>query len=1193
LSRYLVRLSLCLALWQLPQQAIAQTPFPPYTGDVLTVAGVENTFDEVRPALEMLNRESKQKYYAVVIRNCGPGKGASIDYVDRLYLDWQSQANRKGQPLDPDRSVLILLAVENRLLAVHPGGELQGEYGLQGPTIDRELVQRYFVPQAKAGNPGRGLVRLAQEIDKWLAAKDAAKAAESQAKIARTAELKRTAEKSLEGANRLAAEVRQELAARQTAGFALDTQSETLRIAEEKLAGAVDLPARNPQALLALTQSIEKELLGVQKELRQLLAIQHDAVQQLEKNEAALLLAEKSVEERSHADLAVGPAQAQLEEARQQNLAARGKLASDPRQALALADQASAGIKRAKDEAEELPKLRGELNTWSEKAEAEALRVEALLASAKQAGVRMPDEEEKFQAFQSQLAKTRETQAENYRSAIAAYTSTTEKLQAQARRVDVARSSRLFTTRTLPFSAFGLLAACGAGAFGWKLRGYLALKHRAEAELAKFQAEGVDLLEKLDALKKRHQMLPFSDRDFSEPMAGATLASYQACETALDKVRESWLTIMDVRRQVEGLVELEKFLGTENYQKALEIMAATPQAVGADEQYQQIVAHLDLLENAHEQAEPLLKSVDAAREHRAAQLEELRTAGLMTAPYEPELAVCSEMAEAARKILKADPIDAKKILNDAAARDAALAQRVGNVLARWPESQGALARLQEVSQRARSQRSEGLLLTEDEANPDSFLSRSEKAHAAAVEALQQGDAELAASQIAESLRESGEAASRIDAQLAARQFVSEAIPARRIDTARLSEQLGLAQAAREELERDFAEPSWHDVAQNVAQARALTQAGVSRADHAESLAAAPTQRYLAAAELLKQAAADQQQANSLTAAILARRKDLDDLRSRSRQEQNRLTELAARMRSSRASHERIVSAEADRLLVSAERLIDGLRDQLRAAQPHWPAIAEQQQQASAGLQASEERAQRDIKSHTDLTQRLPIVGQQGQRVNELLRSSTADRARANERYHSAAIVLARIAEQARGAKAEWVTLLKQLADTAADFEKADAWAREDIRLAQQARDALVEAEREVQRAKTFYRSGISADTSVAQSQLAQSAREQAAQDYEQAITLAGSAMRAARDAHNDAIREAQNREERLEAERRRRLQEQALAAALLASQARPSYGASTFGGSSRSSGGWSSSGSSSPSSSSSSSYSSGSSESSW
>src|SRR5690606_1660167 len=107
-------------------------------------------------------------------------------------------------------------------------------------------------------------------------------------------------------------------------------------------------------------------------------------------------------------------------------------------------------------------------------------------------------------------------------------------LRAAPAEIEQAVASRRFATRTLPlglglgFLTIGLLIL---GLVRWnQVRKYRVVEDR----LQKFRTRVVAVMDQLDALKERYKLLPVTDKDFQEPMAGATLALYDQVKDQLD-----------------------------------------------------------------------------------------------------------------------------------------------------------------------------------------------------------------------------------------------------------------------------------------------------------------------------------------------------------------------------------------------------------------------------------------------------------------------------------------------------------------------------------------------------------------------------------------------------------------------------------------------------------------------------------
>ena len=89
-------------------------------------------------------------------------------------------------------------------------------------------------------------------------------------------------------------------------------------------------------------------------------------------------------------------------------------------------------------------------------------------------------------------------------------------------------------------------------------------------------------------------------------------------------------------------------------------------------------------------------------------------------------------------------------------------------------------------------------------------------------------------------------------------------------------------------------------------------------------------------------------------------------------------------------------------------------------------------------------------------------------------------------------------------------LLEQVRGAAADLARSEELAREDIRLAAQARAQITEAGQAISQARGYSSMGMGIDTSASESQVMQAEQLLQAQNYEQSIQLAGAGMQSAR-----------------------------------------------------------------------------------
>jgi len=125
-----------------------RTPIPEYTGDRVYIMDVPGSYQSLKETIKQLERSSPQSYLVVVVRSAGPGPDSATRYVDELSDTWSKQARAKGLKLDPERSVITLVAIDDRKVAVHSGSFLSERAGLRKRTMDA-MIEQSFIPLAR------------------------------------------------------------------------------------------------------------------------------------------------------------------------------------------------------------------------------------------------------------------------------------------------------------------------------------------------------------------------------------------------------------------------------------------------------------------------------------------------------------------------------------------------------------------------------------------------------------------------------------------------------------------------------------------------------------------------------------------------------------------------------------------------------------------------------------------------------------------------------------------------------------------------------------------------------------------------------------------------------------------------------------------------------------------------------------
>ncbi|WP_165063810.1 hypothetical protein [Paludisphaera rhizosphaerae] len=172
LASALISLSACYAV------AEDATPIPEFTGERLYVAGVPSVYESVARTIRDLEAKSPQTYYVVVVKSSGPAADAATrTYAQGLLDAWRDQAKARKLRLDPDRSVIVVAAIDNHQVVVMPGDALATKLGLRGETIDREIVAPQFIPLAKEHEYPQALIALLNGVDGFIAAREKASTA--------------------------------------------------------------------------------------------------------------------------------------------------------------------------------------------------------------------------------------------------------------------------------------------------------------------------------------------------------------------------------------------------------------------------------------------------------------------------------------------------------------------------------------------------------------------------------------------------------------------------------------------------------------------------------------------------------------------------------------------------------------------------------------------------------------------------------------------------------------------------------------------------------------------------------------------------------------------------------------------------------------------------------------------------------
>ncbi len=1113
----------------------APTPFPKFSGARVYIASDvpgREAYSGLDDMITDVEQRSGQTYYVVVVNSTGSGTTATRDYAEALNQQWLAEAKQMGIGFDTKQSVLIVVSLQNRQVAVNPGLELASRFGLEDARIDRELVRPSFVPEARVGNYPGAIMSLVQATDDWIAKRDSnSKQLREQAEQ-RAAEVRQNAADTLDEANRQLELARKEVLEKKNSGLVVTEFEETLTDTARQLS---DLKAKGdpPRVVLREAQAARQRLQGVIEELR---------VRSLQQVEAAILIdglpskvvgLEEKMQTSRNKGLPTSAISETLDSISQSIDAARGLLASDPGQALEQAKSLSQQVDSTDQLLGELPELKDQRDEVLKVVKPMQQALEGALSEAEKSGVDVASIRARFEETMRQNDAAAKTDPGDMKRAIATLEGSKPALVEMREQVETASSRHRLFTLILPLSLLGVVAVGTLLVLGLVRTLHVQARKSASAKLKAAREQATTMMERLDGLKERHKLLPVTDTDFEQPMAGETLEVYESVDGRLRKLWDRWLKTMEVVDEAERLVRAQSSLGVSRLKKAEELLGRELTDTENAEIEASIKADLDQLNQAHESAEAALKDFRAEVDELKARLGTLSAAGVPTAPYEPEQGASTTLVEKAQAILVPDPLGANGLVGRAQERLNSLSQRVGEIHQRFEAAQEMRKAVDALSARVSKLRGEGLKLEEQQGNPDRQILAAGQSLGEAMDALHAGDPSNAARRADAASASLQEATQTVELVLRAREECQPRIKERQAANERLAGELANARAIQHELDRDYAQSSWQAVAGYPEAASSRLTQCEQEIERAASLASEREQRYLEATRRLETVAHSQDEVAGLLksqAEVLA---GLKEIRQECHQQAGELADKASKVIALFEENGGL-GASPRNALAAAQEAHRKVETTSAENPPDWLSVRQWIARADESYKIAREQAEVELKYRREVLNRLNELSQRADRLGGTLRSEDKDRPPANLRYRSAIEALARVASAIQSPAADWRALSEQLNDVASDLAKSEALAHEDFQLANQAIAEIASANRVIRQARTFSSMGYSPDLQDPERQLKQAEASLQRQDYEQAIQIASAAENKARAAYHAAQQDARERQMRIDAERRRR-----------------------------------------------------------
>ncbi len=147
------------------------------------VTGVDEPFTVTRAAVDRARATTGRDYRVVVVDSAGEA-GQARGLLDRLVDRWRGQGE---DAFDPSADVTIVVAVDDRSVAMDVPWGLEVAAGLDVATLESELISKSFVPLAKDGRLDEAVAALVDGTETWVRERaDEKRAREAAARVFRT-----------------------------------------------------------------------------------------------------------------------------------------------------------------------------------------------------------------------------------------------------------------------------------------------------------------------------------------------------------------------------------------------------------------------------------------------------------------------------------------------------------------------------------------------------------------------------------------------------------------------------------------------------------------------------------------------------------------------------------------------------------------------------------------------------------------------------------------------------------------------------------------------------------------------------------------------------------------------------------------------------------------------------------------------
>jgi len=589
--------------------------------------------------------------------------------------------------------------------------------------------------------------------------------------------------------------------------------------------------------------------------------------------------------------------------------------------------------------------------------------------------------------------------------------------------------------------------------------GRKAYAKQIEAPLDAFSQRAVDVLDRQEALKKRHDMLTFNDVDYSQPMSGKTLSAYKATGAKIQGLRDRWLQMMEIQQEADSTFRTGT-IGTAGVRKLQKCLARAIQPEEVDALVAECEAEIDQLVQAHEAVVPQLEKFKAQGELIDADFECLREKGIALPQLRRNWKAMTPEFEKTVSSVQADPLGATEILQTThGPAFESLSENLKTLIQQSDRHVDYTAKLEETESLTLHMRSNGYLLSEEEGNPDVPTREAKHLLKSATFNLEKGNGEEATVLLDSTLTQLEEARDRMQRHEEAREILRTDLPKARHELKRLQQLVSRNVDSLARLERMHHPDAFQEVGRVFEDGKkSLIEIEASLAQ-SEACAEDSRQFYMQALDLLQFVETQQQQAEVFLTSPESTFDKLEELRVLCGSDCEKL--VAART-DLEVFYDQNQPAVNSRHLISLQQIAsrcDALETQVQRVGTNWAALHRELEEL-AGIQVDVYRdMQEDVSEHLNLLKSVESVQADSERVGAFLRNQTGDRQRSNQVYQRGRLALETLLRDLKKDNQDWRLAEHRLQQIRDEISSAETLAKQDVSLEQEAKHAMRQLER--------------------------------------------------------------------------------------------------------------------------------------